>query len=120
MKRTGPTNIQLQQLISELKKASIEQDVKIWKRIAQDLEKPSRQRRIVNIARINRVTKEGEQVIVPGKVLGTGTLSHKLTLAAFDLSESAKDQIKKSQGKIMTIAELLKQNPKGKNVRIIG
>ena len=47
-KRTGLTNPQLQDLIKELKKKSIEHKVKIWKRIADDLEKPVRQRRIIN------------------------------------------------------------------------
>ncbi|GAG29486.1 unnamed protein product, partial [marine sediment metagenome] len=51
MKRTGPTNEHLRKLIAELKKLSIEQNAAIWKRIALELERPTRQRRIVNISR---------------------------------------------------------------------
>ena len=45
------------ELITELKKTSIEQDVKIWKRIASDLERPTKQRRAVNLSRIDRYSK---------------------------------------------------------------
>ena len=58
MKPTGPTNVHLQTLICELKKCSIVNSADIWKRIATDLEKPTRSRRIVNLSRISRFTKE--------------------------------------------------------------
>ncbi len=120
MKRTGPTNEHMKGLIQELKKESTTQKAKIWKRIAQDLEKPTRKRRIVNISRINRNTKANETIIVPGKVLGSGTLAHSVTIAAYAFSESAKKLIEQAKGKCITINELLKTNPKGKDVRIIG
>lgn len=120
MKRTGPTNPTLQKLIQELKKASSTEKIGIWKRIATDLEKPTRNRRAVNLSRINRTTKEKEIIIVPGKVLGNGALDHEITIAAFSFSQGAKETITKSKGKAITINELMKQNPKGKDVRIIG
>jgi len=120
MKRTGPTNEHLKQLITELKKESNNQKNKIWKRIAQDLEKPTRNRRIINLSRINHTTKKNETIIVPGKVLGSGILNHELTIAAYAFSESAKKQIQQANGKTISIQELLKTNPKGKDVRIIG
>jgi len=119
-KKTGPTNPILNQLIQELKKVSSTEKAGIWKRIAKDLEKPTRNRRAVNISRINRNTQPKETIIVPGKVLGSGALDHELTIAAFAFSQGAKDTITKSKGKIMTIPELMKQNPKGKDIRIIG
>ena len=115
-KRTGPTNPTLQGLIRELKKTSTKEKAPIWKRIASDLEKPARQRREVNLTRIDKHTKAKEQVVVPGKVLGTGELKHEVTVAAWQFSEGAKKKLKQS----MTIQELLKKNPKGKDVRIIG
>ena len=119
MKRTGPTNIQLQKLIQELKKKSQEHSVKIWSRIAEDLEKPTRQRRIVNLYKINKYTKENEIVIVPGKVLAVGELDHSVVVAAFKFSNSALEKINKI-GKAITIDELIQENPKGKKIRIIG
>ncbi|MFO7710599.1 MAG: 50S ribosomal protein L18e [Candidatus Woesearchaeota archaeon] len=119
MKR-GPINPHLCELIRKLKATSIDEKVNIWKRVAEDLEKPARNKRAVNIARINRNTKEGEMIVVPGKVLGTGTIGHKLTIAAFAVSDSARKEIEKADGKVLTINELLAENPKGKNLRIIG
>jgi len=107
-------------LIQELKKKSIEEKVKIWKRIASDLEKPTRNRRIVNLSKIDRYTKDNDTIIVPGKVLGSGDLNKKLTIAAFSFSEQAIDKIKLSDGKALHIDELMKSNPKGNKVRIIG
>ena len=62
------TNIQLLKLVEELKKQASVENVKVWKRLALDLEKPTRQRRIVNIYKINKYTKPEETVVVPGKV----------------------------------------------------
>lgn len=120
MKRTGPTNVNLKELIIDLKTVSINEKVSIWKRVATDLEKPTRKRRVVNISKINRVTKDNEIVVVPGKVLGSGDLKHKITVAAESFSGSAKDSIEKAKGKAVSIPELFKQNPKGKDIRIIG
>ena len=113
-------NEQLQMLIQELKKKSIDEKVKIWKRIATDLEKPTRNRRIVNLSKIDKYSKDNETVIVPGKVLGSGDLSKKITIAAYSFSEQAIDKIKESNGKALYIDELMKSNPKGNKIRIMG
>jgi len=110
----------LKKLISELKKNSIDQGVNIWKRIAVDLEKPTRKRRIVNLSSINRNTKENETIIVPGKVLGEGNISHKLTISAYQFSESAIEKLEKNGSKIIPLEELAKDKPNGKGIRIIG
>ena len=113
------TNEHLNALVSSLKKQSYEQEAKIWHRLASDLEKPSRKRKAVNLSRLNRNTKENETVVVPGKVLGSGSINHGIVIAAFAFSENAKVQIEKAKGKCLSIAELAKKNPKGKDVRII-
>lgn len=109
------TTPRLTKLIRNLKKLSREQKVKIWKRIAEDLEKSTRARREVNLRRINRATKEGDVIIVPGKVLGAGDVNHKVTVAAYNFSENAKKKLDS-----MLIEELMEKNPKGSKVRIIG
>jgi len=120
MKRTGPTNTVLKKLINDLKKASLEQEVAIWKRIALDLEKPSRARRIVNLSKISKYTKENETIVVPGKVLGSGALDHKLTISAYQFSDGALDKINKAGSKVIALSDLVKESPKGKKIRIIG
>lgn len=109
----------MKKLIEELKQKSLAEGVKLWKRIAYDLEKPSRQRRTVNIYKIDQFANDGETVVVPGKILGVGQLTKKLNIAAYTASKEAEEKINKS-GKLITIQQLVKENPKGKNVRIIG
>lgn len=118
-KRTGPTSTALKSLISELKRLSIENKTPLWKRVASELERPRRIRRQVNIYKINKHTRENETAIVPGKVLSEGELTKKLTIAAYQFSGSAKAKINRI-GKAITIKDLLRQNPKGNNVRISG
>lgn len=110
---------QLTQLISELKKNSIVNDVKIWKRVALDLERPTRIQRTVNIYKIEQNARPDEIIVVPGKVLGTGELTKKVKVAAYNFSDSAYKKIKE-KGEAISIQELLKINPKGKKVRILG
>lgn len=116
-KRTGPQNLQLKLLIRKLKKTSTKENIKLWKRIASDLEKPTRKRRSANIFKINKFTREGETAIIPGKVLSMGDLNKNILIAAYQFSEAAKEKLK---NKAITIEELLQKNPKGKKVRIIG
>ncbi len=119
-KRTGPTNPVLQKLIQELKKRSSEQSVNLWKKLALDLEKPTRQRRVVNLSRINRFSKENEIVVVPGKVLGSGILNHKLTVAAYQFSQSALEKLQKAGTKTLSLIEVSRESPNGKRIKIIG
>lgn len=120
MKRTGPENQRLIALISELKKIGSQDSVPMFKRLAYDLEMSTRQRRIVNISRLNRNTKDGEVIVVPGKVLGDGILDHSLKIYAFSYSEGALASIKKAKSDALEMEDLLKENTKGKKIRIIG
>jgi large subunit ribosomal protein L18e len=71
------------------------------------------------VGRIARYTKEGETVAVPGKILGTGTIEHKITVAAMNFSKEAKDKILNAGGKCLTIDDLLKTNPKGTRIKLM-
>jgi len=120
MKRTGPTNSVTLQLISELKQVARAQDAPVWMRVATDLEKPTRQRHSVNVYKISKITNDGDTIVIPGKVLGMGDISRKVTVAAHTFSRQAAEKIAHAGGKTLAISELLKQNPKGKNVRVVG
>jgi large subunit ribosomal protein L18e len=120
MRETKSTNPELIQLIRFLKKQSREQDVGIWRDVAKDLSKPSRQNLVVNLSRINRNTEKNSTVVVPGKILASGTLDHAVTVAAFSASEKAKEKMSAMKAKYLTIQELVKKNPKGSNIKIIG
>jgi len=119
MKRTGPTNINLQKLLGELKELGRKQNALIWRLVAEELAKPTRRRREVNISKIDLASDENSTVLVPGKVLSSGELTKKVTVAAWKFSGKAKEKINK-KGKALTIQELMKANPKGSKVRILG
>jgi large subunit ribosomal protein L18e len=113
--KIGIENKKLLALITELMKA--ERD--IWRKVAKELSKPTRRRPQVNVSKIEEHVNEGETVLVPGKLLGAGHISKKVDVAAFAYSTAAKALVEGSGGKIMSIEELMKANPEGKNVRIL-
>ena len=119
MKETTTTNPELIKLIRFLKKQSREKDAGIWLDVAEYLSKSNRQRVAVNLSRINRYTQRGNTIVVPGKVLASGTLNHAVTVAAFSASEKAKEKLKAIKAKYVSIPELVEKNPKGSNVKII-
>ncbi len=119
MRQTETTNPELIQLIRQLRKESRVKDAPIWLDVADQLAQPRTQRAAVNLSSINRNTKKNEVIVVPGKILATGTLTHSLTVASFSISEKAKAKLDAIKAKYITIPELLTQNPKGSNVKII-
>ena len=113
------TNPQINQLINILKEKAYQEKVPLWKDLARRLSKPTRRQAEVNISRINRHTTEDETVLVPGKVLGSGTLDHKVQVAALDFSQTAVEKIINAGGKCLDITLLMEENPKGSGIRII-
>jgi large subunit ribosomal protein L18e len=102
-----------------LKKESREKQAGIWLDIAEYLSKSRSQRVAVNLSRINRNTKRADMVVVPGKILGSGSINHAVTVASFAASEKAKSKLVAAKAKYVSIPELLKKNPRGTNVKII-
>lgn len=91
----------------------------IWKKVAYELAKPRRTRVQVNLNKIEKFTKDSDIILVPGKVLGSGRLSKKATIAAFSFSEGAKKLIHTSGGKTLSINDVFTSNPDGKQVTIL-
>jgi large subunit ribosomal protein L18e len=114
------TNQLVIRMKSDLKKASTKNNAPIWAKLAEYASKPSIARRDINLNRINQLTKENDTVVFPGKVLGTGNISHKITLCSFSISNSAASKILEKDGKLINYLELIKQNPTGKGVVLLG
>ncbi|MFP4645301.1 MAG: 50S ribosomal protein L18e [Candidatus Woesearchaeota archaeon] len=113
-------NDYVEELIKELKTLAIKEEKPLWKRIATELEKPTRQKREVNIFKIEKFARDGETVIVPGKVLGSGAINKKVTVAALNFSDSARDKILSKKGDALSIQALMEKNPGAENIRIMG
>ena len=107
-------------MAKELKRASKKNEAPIWARLADLALKPSSSRRVVNLTKIDKITKEGDVLFVPGKVLGTGNMSHKITLCSFSISTVAAKKITQSGGNILKFPDIIEKFPTGKGVTIIG
>jgi len=128
MRRRRKTNPQLNKLIGDLKRIARENSAPLWKDIAKRLEKPRRNYAAVNLSKINRYSAPNDTILVPGKVLSSGTIEKPVTVAALGFSKKAFEKICKCEegaekeagkGKCISIEELVKNNPKGSGVKII-
>ena len=66
----------------------------------------------VNVRKIDRF--DSEIVVVPGKVLGDGALSKKVTVYAWHFSDQAKHKIHAAGGTALPIGQLLTHHTKGR------
>ncbi|MCQ2086349.1 MAG: 50S ribosomal protein L18e [archaeon] len=114
--KTDPTLISL---ISDLKSKERENGAAIWRDVAKRLEKPRRNWAETNLSKLERYAKDGETIIVPGKVLAAGNIRKKIVVAAYNFSESAKIAIIAAGGKAIRISDLMIENPQGSNIKIM-
>jgi len=106
------------ELISSLERLGRKKSV--WKAVAKGLNRPRRVKHEVSLVSLDKLAGAKDTLVVPGKVLGNGETAKKITVAAMGFSDSARDKIEKAGGSVMTIQELIRKNPEGKGVRIVG
>ena len=92
----------------------------IWRALEKELSRPRRNRREVNIGALAEKTDDGQVVVVPGKILGSGEIGHKLTVCAITISESAAAKIAACGGNLVSLSKLIELYPDGKGVHVIG
>lgn len=114
------SNPVLVDLVSTLKDAGRENGAPIWRDIASRLEKPSRNWAQVNISKLEAHVRDGENVVIPGKLLGSGDVGKAFTVIAYNASASAKAKIAAAGGKVLTLQEGVAAFPKGEKCRILG
>ncbi|MEM4295714.1 MAG: 50S ribosomal protein L18e [Candidatus Anstonellales archaeon] len=90
-----------------------------WRAVLKLIEKPRRKRVVVNLEKIEKFVEEGKTVIVPGKVLGNGTLTKKIVVAAFSYSKKAKQGIENIGGKAISIKQAHNEIKNFQDVMII-
>ncbi len=117
MRRVITTNELLLETIRELRAKAREKP--IWGRVAELLSRPARRRPAVNLSKINRYASDGDIVIVPGKVLGTGNINKKVTVAAFSFSEAAARKLSDAGGRILTLRDAITDVKDYSKVKII-
>ncbi len=87
----------------------------LWKRVYRLVEVPARRRVVVNLTRIDTNTKDGDNVIIPGKVLSSGEITHKVKIAAMEYSDSARKSLTDAGCKVVPLKEMLN----AENVHVI-
>ncbi|MEI6058762.1 MAG: uL15 family ribosomal protein [archaeon] len=84
--------------------------------IAKELSKPKRKWPSVNLEELNELKGD---VIIAGKVLGSGDLTKKKRIVAWGASEKAIERINSAGGEFISIVEELIKNPELKNLELI-
>ena len=92
---------------------------KAWFKIAQILSASTRQYSSVNLGQIDKVSKQGEIIVVPGKVLSSGSLTKKVRIASLGISAEAKDKLKETKSEYLYLAKEIQSNVKAEGVRVI-
>lgn len=103
-----------------LRKAIKSNKAQIWKALEKEFSRSRSNRRQVNIQRLDKITNNGDIVVVPGKILGNGTLGHKLTVYAYSFSETAISKLNSAGAEVISLQSLISKYPDGKGVKIIG
>ena len=114
------SNSTLVKTIVELKEASRKNEAPLWRSIANRLEGSSRNWPSVNVSKLEYNVNKNGKAIVPGKLMGTGIVTKKMTVAAYSFTDSAKEKIQSAGGKCLTYNEMIKATPKGTDVMVIG
>ena len=119
MKPTGPTNPLKKRLIIDLEKKSKKEKKAVWKYVAEILSKPRRNAVSVNLSKINRYAKDGDIIIVPGKILADGDLTKKVRLISEKISSKALDYLNKNKVEYSYLYDIIDKKIDTKNLRII-
>ena len=90
-----------------------------WIEVSASLSGLSNNRVVLNLDFIDKQAKEGETIVIPGKVLSMGELTKKIKIVALAASKSAIEKINKNGSTFTTIIEEIKSNPEGKGIKIL-
>ena len=116
-KKNKKTNDALIALIGDLKDQSRSTGAAIWRDVALRLETSRSNWAEPNLSRLSRTAADDETILVPGKLLGSGDVLGSPNVAAYSVSASARSKIEAAGGRVMTIRDLMNDNPKGTGVR---
>jgi len=90
-----------------------------WVRIAGILSGPRRKSISLNLEEINKNSKDGEILIIPGKVLSQGEINKKIKIVAQSFSKEAKEKLEKAKIPTSDIIKEIKNNPGMKKCRVL-
>tara|TARA_Y100000310_G_scaffold339058_1_gene430553 strand:- start:256 stop:597 length:342 start_codon:yes stop_codon:yes gene_type:complete len=106
-------NIHLRLLIASLRRKS-----EFWKKVAEKLSIPARQRSVVNLGTLEEY-KDGDTVVIPGKLVAGGQLTKKLTISCWRFSEAVLSRLKQSGSSIIALDELASKDITGSKLHLV-
>jgi large subunit ribosomal protein L18e len=92
---------------------------KQWNKIAKIVSGSKRKYSSLNIGEIENQTSEGDTVVVPGKVLGSGNISKRVRICALRFSDGAKEKLKRNKSEMVSLLDEIKKNPRMDGVKIL-
>ncbi len=76
---------------------------------------PKRKRVVVNLGKLDMLAGKDENIVVPGKILGQGTVGKSFHISAVDYSDASEKKLRGAGCKIVAIEEMLKKE----NLKVI-
>ena len=105
--------------VDQLKAKSRDTGAALWRDVALRLSKSRSNWAQPNLSRVSRYAPEGATVVVPGKLLGSGDVAGAPTIVAYSVSAGARAKVEAAGGRVMSLRELMDENPKGSGVVIL-
>lgn len=90
-----------------------------WLEVAGLLSVPRRLKIEKNLGEIDKESKEGDTIIVPGKVLAEGEISKKIRISALSFSQEAEKKLKAKKCEIISLINEIEKNKKAEGVKIL-
>jgi len=85
--------------------------------LAKRLSAPTKQQSRINLDELNK--QKEKNVIIVGKVLGSGEIKQKMTVSALGFSEQAREKLKKAGCELHSIKQEIERNKKLEGVKIL-
>lgn len=92
---------------------------KAWREVAGLISSSRKNQKNINLKEIDKIAKEKETIVIPGKILSGGELNKKIKIVAINFSEKAKEKIIKAGSEAVIMIQEIKSNPEAKGVKII-
>ncbi|RMD67321.1 50S ribosomal protein L18e [Candidatus Pacearchaeota archaeon] len=90
-----------------------------WRDLSKKLAVARRKQLALNLDEINELAKDGDVVVVPGRVLSQGMITKKVKVCAFGFSKRAQEKLQEGKVEFAHVFEEIKTNPSAKNVRVL-
>ena len=90
-----------------------------WNKVSHLLSRPARKMISVNLDQLDKNSEEGDNIVVPGKILGTGDITKKIKIIAFSFSKAAEKKLREKKCELASILDEVKKNPKSQGIKVV-